>query len=211
MTVVDSPFFARQNGAPTPPAPPKVSVPTAHRWTRAEFLALAQAGIIPEQHVELMDGEIIHMPPIGSGHATVVTVIRRLLERSMPSHFAREQQPIIAGDYSEPVPDLAVLEGDPVVYLHRHPDKPLLVVEVADSSLSYDRTRKASRYAASGVVDYWIVNLIDRQLEVLRDPQPMADQEFGHGYASRTVVPMDGAVSPLAAPDVVLAVKDMLP
>jgi Uma2 family endonuclease len=193
------------------PEPPAVPVPTVHRWTRDEFYMLGELGVIPEKRVELMNGEIIHMPPIGTGHATVVTIVRRLLERSIPGHFARDQQPIIADDFSELLPDIALLAGDPLEYLDHHPDKPLLVVEVADSSLAYDRTRKASRYAASGIADYWIVNLVDRQLEVYRDPQPMADKEFGHGYASRTIVPVDGQVSPLVAPQVVLAVKDMLP
>lgn len=211
MTVIEPPMRFRPSDVQEPRVRANVSEPSPHRWTRDEYYKLAEHGLIQERHVELMNGEVIDMPPVGTRHATVVTIVRRLLERSLPDHYAREQQPLIAGDDSEPLPDVVLLPGDPRAYLDRHPDTSVLVVEVAESSLSYDRTRKASRYAASGIADYWIVNLIDRQLEVYRDPRPMADQEFGHGYASRTVVAVDGAASPLAAPHVVLAVKDMLP
>jgi Uma2 family endonuclease len=171
---------------------------------------MAEVGLIPDRNVELLNGEIIDMPPIGPDHADAVSFINRLLVNAFPYAIVRPQNPFDAGPDSEPQPDLVVIDArDRVPGVH--PKSALLVVEVADSSLAYDRTRKASRYAASGIADYWIVNLVDRQLEVYRDPQPMADQEFGHGYASRTIVPVDGQVSPLVAPQVVLAVKEMLP
>ena len=182
------------------------------RWTKAEYYKLAELGVIPERGVELMNGEIIDMPPIGQGHATSVVKLNRLLLNAFPNDLVRPALPYDAADDSEPEPDFAVVPGhDPRTYSTAHPRSSLLIIEVADSSLAYDRGRKASRYAASGIADYWVLNLPAPQLEVFRDPQPSTQHEFGFGYASHTIVGANGTISPLAAPAVVLAVKDMLP
>jgi Uma2 family endonuclease len=86
-----------------------------------------------------------------------------------------------------------------------------LVVEVSDKSVEYDRTRKASLYARAGIADYWIVNLVNNQLEVRRDAQPDPSQHYGHGYASLTTLVPPAVVNPLAAPQVSLAIADLLP
>ncbi len=93
----------------------------------------------------------------------------------------------------------------------RSPRAALLVVEVSDSSLNFDRNRKGSLYAAAGVADYWIVNLVQRQLEVHRVPTADAAQPFGFGYSSRTILDPGDAIAPLAAPKARVAVADLLP
>src|SRR5262249_23775846 len=105
----------------------------------------------------------------------------------------------------------AVVAGAPRDYRDAHPATAVLIVEVAETSLRYDRTQKASLYARSDIAEYWIVNLPDRQLEVYRDPQPDAAQPFGFGYASVRILGEQDRVSPLAAPGVAIAVADLLP
>src|SRR5262249_26865513 len=96
-------------------------------------------------------------------------------------------------------------------YATHHPQTAVLIVEVSESRLDYDRTRKASLYARADITDYWIVNLVNNQLEVRRDPRPDPSQHYGHGYASLTTLVPPAVVSPLAAPQVSLAVADLLP
>ncbi len=110
------------------------------------------------------------------------------------------------GDWSEPEPDISVVPGSPRDYLPAHPARPVLIVEVAESRLGFDRRTKAPIYARAGVADYWIVNLIDRVLEIYREPQ-----RAGRRYRSVESVAPDGEVSPLAAPGVRIRVADLLP
>ena len=188
----------------TLPAEPRV-----HRWTKHEYYRAAE--VLNLRGVELIGGEIIDMSPIGPQHATAVVLARHELERAMPGFYVRDQLPFDAAEDSEPEPDLAVVSGSPRDHRDAHPKHVALIVEVADWSVTYDRGRKASRYAASGVPDYWVMNLPQRQLEVFRDPRPDATQPFGYGYASHIVIPADGTVSPLAAPHAVIRVSDLLP
>jgi Uma2 family endonuclease len=111
---------------------------------------------------------------------------------------------------SEPEPDVSVVSGKREDHTD-HRTSAELVVEVSDNSMEYDRTRKASLYARAGIADYWIVNLVDRQLEVRRDPRPDPSQPYGHGYANVTVLVPPASVNPLAAPHVSLAVAELLP
>jgi Uma2 family endonuclease len=120
------------------------------------------------------------------------------------------QLPIDFGPASEPEPDVSVVAGTRASYRDAHPRTPLLIIEVSDSTLAYDRTRKASLCAMRGVADYWIVNIPEGQLEVRRDPRPDAGQPFGYGYARLEVLGPDSAVSPLAAPHVTISVADLL-
>ena len=98
-----------------------------------------------------------------------------------------------------PDPDIAVVRGDPDNPADDNPTSALLVVEVSDSMLSYDRNAKASMYAAAGIADYWIVNIPDRQLEIRRNPQPDSTAEFGHSYGSLTTLKPGDTATPLAA------------
>ena len=145
----------------------------AHRFTRAEYAHMPTAGLFGDKRVELLDGEIITMSPKLSSHTSALNRLMYTVIVALGSTaLVRVQDPIILNDWSEPEPDLAVCQPDPDYYKHTHPkpDQILLVIEVADSSLAYDRTRKAQAYAGSGIPEYWIVNLPDGQIEILTEP-----------------------------------------
>jgi Uma2 family endonuclease len=151
------------------------AAPSVHRFTRDEYYRMAEAGLFTDERVELLDGEIITMSPQLSPHAFTVNQLLYLLITTLGATvIVRGQTPIVLDDWSEPEPDIAVCQPDPDRYKNAHPrpDQVLLVIEVAESSLTYDRTRKAPAYAASAIPEYWIVNLIDRQVEVFTDPEP---------------------------------------
>jgi Uma2 family endonuclease len=135
------------------------------------------ADLFTNERVELLDGVIVTMSPQNSPHTATVHRLLFVLLRTLGSTaYIRVQAPIILNDWSEPEPDIAVCQPDPYDYAREHPraHQVLLIIEVADTSLSYDRTQKASAYAASGIPEYWIVNLNDRRVEVLTDPDPSA-------------------------------------
>jgi len=123
----------------------------------------------------------------------------------------RTQGPIGLDDESEPEPDVAVVPGTPEDYRSAHPSRPVLTVEVAESSLAGDRQRKGSVYARAGLADYWILNLGDRVLEVYREPAADPTALFGWRYARREVFPSSAEVRPLALPGVATRVMDLLP
>ena len=114
-------------------------------------------------------------------------------------------------DDSEPEPDIAVVAGGPRDYLDAHPARPALVVEVAYTSVAFDREHKSSLYARAGVADYWIVNLVERVLEVRRRPVPSTTAPYGWTYEALEMFGPDDAVAPLAAPSSPVAVADLLP
>ena len=171
---------------------------------------MGEIGVFNDRRVELMGGEIIEMSPIGPLHASVVAQVTRLLNRLFPEHHVRPQLPFDASDDSEPEPDLALVPGEPGDFREAHPKQVALMIEVADSSLRYDRGRKASRYAASGVADYWVINLLARRVEVYRRPEPDDSQEFGFAYASHEIFDAAASVSPAFRPSVSIPVRDLL-
>ena len=186
--------------------------PQVHQWTRDEYFKMAEAGLFEGKHVELIEGRIIEMSPMGSGHATSVSLVGDAL-RSGIGHgfFTRSQMPLDLGDLSEPEPDIAVVTGKARDYTNAHPKTAVLIVEVSESSLDYDRTEKASLCAKAGIPDYWVLNLIDRRLEVRRDPAPDPNELYGFGYQSVIVLHERDFVSPLAVPEASIAVADLLP
>jgi Uma2 family endonuclease len=117
--------------------------------------------------------------------------------------------PLALTDDSEPEPDVAVVTGNPREYRDAHPTTALLIVEVADATLPYDRERKANLYARAGIADYWIVNLLDRCLEVYRRPTQAGTANAR--YADRAVLPAETSIAPLATPDKSIAIADLLP
>ena len=144
--------------------------PSAHRFTRDEYHRMAEAGLFRDERVELLDSEIITMSPKSSGHAFAVSRLMQLLVRKLGSTaIVRIQDPIVLDDWSEPEPDVAVCDLVRDDYRHAHPraDQIRLVIEVAESSLAYDRTRKARAYATAEIPEYWIVDLVDRRVEIL--------------------------------------------
>jgi len=141
-----------------------------HEWKK-----LGEANIFPpESHLELINGEILEMAPIGFNHAGHVT---RLMNYFGPlladKAIMTAQNPIQLGDLSEPEPDFMLLRPEKDFYTQRHPtaEDVLLLVEVADSSLDYDQTIKQSLYARYNIVEYWVLNLNDSCLEVYREPK----------------------------------------
>ena len=198
---------------PVPTFPASVEVePAPRRWTREEYYRMGDMGFFDGQRVELIEGEIMVLSPQKAEHYSTAYRIMELLRVAFaPGHHVRLQGPIDFGLHSEPEPDLAVVVGDWSQYATHHPQTAALIVEVAESRLAYDRTRKASLYARAGIADYWIVNLVDNQLEVRRDPRPDPSQHYGHGYGSLITLVPPAVVSPLAAPQISLAVADLLP
>ena len=149
-----------------------------------EYQRMFEAGILTEtDRVELINGEILEISPIGNRPAAVVDRISNLLAHLLYGKaIVRVQSPIIAGQRSEPQPDLAILRWRADYYQSRHPgpEDILLVIEVADSSLEYDRQLKLPLYAAAGINRYWIVDLIEHCVEAYTVPD-------GERYSHKTV------------------------
>ena len=123
----------------------------------------------------------------------------------------RTQLPVSLDDESEPEPDLVVVPGRPGDYRHAHPERPALAIEVADSSLHFDRRHKGSLYARAGIEDYWVVNLVDPALEIYRDPSPAPSEVYGWRYRSVTTLAPPAFVVPFAFASSRFAVADLLP
>jgi Uma2 family endonuclease len=128
-----------------------------------------------------------------------------------PGWIVRIQGPVALDDDSEPEPDIAVVPGEHRDYVTEHPSRPALVVEIAESSLAFDRRSKGSLYARAGIADYWIVNLVDEVLEIHRGPAWDRSAEFGWRYLDVQTFRPGATVSPMARPDVSIAVADLLP
>jgi Uma2 family endonuclease len=190
----------------------QVAAPQVHLWTRDEYYIMAEAGLFRDQRVELIEGQVIEMSPMGSHYATSVSLLLRTLEAAFgAAYFVRVQMPLDVGERSEPEPDIAVIAGAIREYAEAHPTTAALIVEVADSSLDYDRSTKTNLYAKSGITDYWIVNLVDRQLEVHRTPVEDASQPSGFGYRDKVILTPYDTISPLALPNINLPVAALLP
>jgi Uma2 family endonuclease len=172
---------------------------------------MAELGWFIGQRVELIDGEIMVLSPQGPSHAASTDRVRRMLERSLGEGvWVRMQLPIDFGSYSEPEPDVSVVTGSLEDYTSAHPTTALLIVEVSDSTLSYDRNRKASLYARADIADYWIVNVVDGQLEVRRNSMPNPRKPYGFDYAEVTILLTSDIVVPLCRPHVRIPVADLL-
>jgi Uma2 family endonuclease len=185
---------------------------TLRRWKRIEYDRLVDLGVFEGEPLELIGGQLIVAEPKGAYHSAAVSSAEYALRAGLPSGWiVRTQQPVSLDDESEPEPDLAVVPGRPGDYRHAHPARPALAVEVSDSSLHLDRQQKGSLYARAGIEDYWIVNLVDRVLEIYRDPIPDPSALYGWRYRSViTLVPPAVAV-PLAFASSRIAVADLLP
>ena len=155
------------------------ALPAPRLFTRAEYHRLAEANLFFQERVELLNGVIVAMSPQNSPHAGTIHRLLRILLHLLGTDVAiRVQAPIILDDWSEPEPDLALCQPDPHDYTREHPHaaQVLLVIEVADTSLTYDRSEKAAAYAARGIPEYWIVNLPERQVEVRTAPDRAAQR-----------------------------------
>lgn len=206
MTVALAPQAVRQpETAAYPEDDPRHS---PRRWTREEYHKMIAAGVFDDARVELLDGEIWNMAGQLTPHATSVRKTTLALRDIFGEGFIVDAQlPIATTKWSEPEPDVAVVSGTPDDYADHHPgpEEILLLVEVSDTSLNKDRKRKAKSYAQAGITEYWIVNLVNQQLEVHRQPTPEGL------YLNMKIYPPTASIEPLAAPGDTIRVADLLP
>jgi Uma2 family endonuclease len=181
--------------------------PHPRPFTVAEYYHMAEVGIIgPDERVELLDGQVIVVPPIGPLHGADVMSLTKLFFHRFPDDvLVSVQSSLRLDDMSEPEPDLIVLPGPATRYREAHPTPAdaLIVVEVAMTSLAYDRGRKRAAYARTGVQEYWIVDLAHDEVEVYWDP------ENGEFRETRILVRGE-SFAPQAFPDVVFTVDELL-
>ncbi len=185
--------------------------PRLKRWSVEEYERLLSTGVFDGQRLELIDGDIIDMTPMGEPHAGSVNRTHKQLNVKLEDQlFVRGQSPINAGFYGRPEPDIAVVSLDALLP-DQPPSRAELIIEVSDSTLAYDQGDKSSLYASLQVPDYWIINLQENVLEVRRAPMGRPNARFGFDYSQIQIIPRGGVVSPLVAPDVSLRVDDLLP
>ena len=181
---------------------------TIHRpLTVAEFNKMVEVGIIaPDERVELVDGELIAMPPMGPPHASIVgRMIHVLLDRLGTVASIRPQLPAVASQWSQPQPDVALVRRRDDFYRSKHPapEDIFAVVEVSDSMLAFDRGPKRRMYAKAGIVEYWIVDVPAMTIEAYRDPHDI-------GYGAPLVAARGERVSFAAFPEVAFAVEELI-
>jgi Uma2 family endonuclease len=185
-------------------------MPRRKRWTRAECIALESLGLFDQQHLELVEGELIDKMGKNRPHVNSLVLMMAWLQQVFGIPFVNPEAPIDVAPQdnptSEPEPDVIVLNRDLSNFVKNNPGpKDLqLVVEVADSTLAFDLTTKASLYARAQIVEYWVLDVADRRLIVHRDP--------GAGsYETVAVYRENEAVSPLAAPHAVFRPAQAFP
>jgi len=186
-----------------------MSVPLPRRrFTVDEYYRMAETGILEHgERVELIEGEIIRMEAIGSRHAGCVNALTRVLVRGVgDAAVVAVQNPVRLSDLTEPQPDLAVLRPRVDDYRETHPGpgEVLLIVEVADSTVGFDRGLKAPLYAVAGIPEYWLIDIPAAQLDVYREPGPT-------GYGRVTRHRKGEVVEPLAFPELRVELSAVLP
>ena len=168
---------------------------------------MGETGVLPpDARVELLDGQIIDMSPIGPSHGGVVNrLIRLFSHHSQGRWLITAQNPVHLNDHSEPQPDLMLLKPTSDDYTSRHPgpDDVFLLIEVSDSTLESDRESKLPAYGRAGVAEVWIVNLVNGTLEVYREPNFT-------GYSSAHVLNAGEQASPASFSDAVINVAELL-
>jgi Uma2 family endonuclease len=181
-------------------------------WTCEQFHDLGAGGWFDHKHVMLIDGVILEMPLANPPHATAEALTEEALRRIFTTGYVvRTEKPLPLGQSTDPVPDVAVVAGSIRDFAQAHPTTAVLVVEISDSSLDYDTTDKASLYAAAGIADYWVVDLVNRRLVVMRDPVVDAAARHGSRYSTMNAFVVGQSVAPLAVPAATIAVADLLP
>ena len=191
----------------------KYSLPV-RRYSVSEYYRMGEEGILPEdERVELIDGVIIQMSPKGTRHSVVTSqIVASFYELGIEGKaLLRVQEPIILTDYTEPEPDVALVKTrERAYYLETHPrpDDVLLLIEVADTSLDYDKEIKLPRYATSEVEEVWIVNLVDNIIEVYREPLLLADGTAV--YRTQIDFIKGDTLTPQSVPSLKIAVDDIL-
>ncbi len=178
-----------------------------HKYTVAEYHVMGEAGILTaDERVELIDGEIVQMPPIGSSHQETVDILTELFVSAFSGVArVRVQGPVRLSDRGEPEPDLLLLRRREGFYRSSHPqpNDVFLAVEVSETTLRYDRNVKVPLYAQQGISEVWIVNLREETVEVYRAPEAAA-------YRETTQHRRGDTVSPQAFPDLQITVEQLL-
>ena len=178
-----------------------------HRFSVADYYRMAETGVLkPGARVELLDGRIIDMSPIGPFHGGSVNRLIRLFSKlSNGRWLVSAQNPVHLDEYAEPQPDLMLLKPATDDYTTRHPrpEDVFLLIEVADTSLDFDREEKLPAYGRAGISEVWILNLPEKSVEIYREPH------FS-GYSSHVVLRAGDNAFPLAFPDAVVAVAGLL-
>jgi Uma2 family endonuclease len=178
-----------------------------HRWTVAEYHRMAEVGLLNEDsRVELIDGEIIEMAPIGSAHGGNVNRFIRLFSKVVGDKaIVAAQNPVVLSGYAEPQPDISILRwrADDYEQSNPHPEDVLLLIEVSDSTLRYDRDVKIPLYAKNGVPEVWLLDIQNRQLEIYREP---INGQYRQRDCRRT-----GQIAPILCPDAVIDLAELFP
>jgi Uma2 family endonuclease len=182
--------------------------PQRRKFTVDEYYRMAKVGILhPDERVELIDGAIVLMAPIGNPHATGVRRIERVFSQVAGDAVTISgQNPVHLHEHSNPQPDVAILRYRGDDYSGKPPsaEDVLLVIEVSDSTLTYDRDVKLNHYAQANIPETWLMNLVDDCIEGFTQPGP-------DGYAQHTIYRRGDTISPSTLPDVEFAVNDLLP
>ena len=182
--------------------------PQRHAVSVAEYLRMADSGVFaPEARLELIEGEIVEMAPIGSPHAgTVKILLRQFTRLAGDMAIVSVQDPVVVGDRSMPQPDVALLTPRADSYTRSHPTaaEVVLVVEVADTTLRFDLGTKIPLYARFGIAEAWVVDLQEQAVRVFRDPSE-------NGYHTSFTATASESVSALALPGVVIALPELFP
>ncbi|MDD2723707.1 MAG: Uma2 family endonuclease [Methylovulum sp.] len=190
-----------------PASSPDFNRPLKHLTHLDEWRRMGEANIFPpDSRVELINGEILDMAPIGSYHAGHLKRINHVLSKLIPENLITSvQDPLQLGDLSEPEPDFMLLKAHEDFYTSRHPVAAdvLLLIEVADSSLRFDQNEKLRLYALHGVPEYWLLNLNGNCLEVYRKPN-------GDGYAEKTTLQSGDSITLSQLPDLSIEVAEIL-
>jgi len=179
---------------------------TEHRFSVKEYYRMAETGILrPDARVELLNGKLIDMSPIGPFHGGLVKRLSRLFTLKANGRWiVSTQDPVRLDDHSEPEPDVALLKPSPNDYTNRHPlpEEVLLLIEVSDTTLEYDREEKLPAYGRAGMAEVWIIDLNSPAIEVYRDPHFT-------GYGSKTGLRIGEQAMPQAFPDAVVDVTGL--
>ncbi|HEY9823943.1 MAG TPA: Uma2 family endonuclease [Stenomitos sp.] len=190
-----------------------IQAPQPVRFTVEEYHRLVEVGFLREDdRIELIRGELIQMAAKGTAHETCITRLLRVLPQILGTQATlRCQSPITLAFDGEPEPDFSVVQNreDDYEASHPTPAETLLVIEVADSSLEYDRTVKLPLYAEAGISDYWLFNLSDHYLEVYSNPAEVTPGQFG--YLNRQIVPKGDSIPLPFFPEAKLALSSIFP
>ncbi len=182
-------------------------VQTQHRFKVNEYYRMAETGVLrPDARVELLDGRIIDISPIGPFHGDVTTYLTEFFAAASKGRWrTRVQNPVRLDEHSEPQPDLVLAKPIAGTYRKRHPrpEEVYLLIEVSDTTLEADVEEKLPAYGRAGIAEVWIVNLNDATIEIYREPNFT-------GYGSKTILRAGDQARALAFPDAVVDVAELL-